>query len=52
MPGNDSQWADPPGPIPCFIMALTLAGLCLTLFLALSILILENSPGLTLPCCP
>lgn len=52
MPGNPSQWTDPPGPIPCFIMALTLAGFCLTLLLALSILILENSLGLILPPCP
>lgn len=42
MPGNHSQWADPPGPVPCFIMALTLAGFCLTLLLALSVLIPEN----------
>lgn len=49
LPGNHSQWADPSGPIPCFIVALTLAGSRLTLSLALSIPILENSLGLTLP---
>lgn len=52
VPGNHRQWADPPRPIPCFIMALTLAGFCLTLFLALSVLIPENSLGLPLPSCP
>lgn len=51
MPGNHSQWAEPPGPIPCFIMALTLACFCLTLLLALSVLIPENSLGLPLPPC-